>query len=79
MKDKSIVEAATDLLIENMKDHFIDAIEDAVESEDITETLLGLKLVTDEEAGDILVNGLFQSMLKSFDTVFALEENPVSE
>jgi len=79
MKDKSIVEAATDLLIENMKDHFIDAIEDAVANEDITENLLALKLVTDEEAGDILVNGLFQSMLKSFDTVFALEENPVSE
>ena len=79
MENINLVEEATNLLIENMKEHFIAAITDAVESEDITETLLGLKLVTDEEAGDILVNGLFQSMLKSFDAVFSLEENPVSE
>jgi hypothetical protein len=84
-KNRQLVEQAIALLANTSKDIIFDAIVEALETEQVSENLLALDLINQEEAGEIVVEGLFQSLQLAFDEVFSLgddedeEEQPKSD
>jgi len=78
-KNRKLVEQAIALLAETAKPIFFDAIVEALEDEQVTENLLSLDLIDQEEAGEILAEGLFASLHQAFDEVFNFAEDSEDE
>lgn len=70
--NRKLVDSAIALLANQLKEHFAEAILDAMNFEEVSETLLALQLISDEEAGEILAEGIFAAMHEAFDATFSL-------
>ncbi len=70
--NRKLVDEAIALLSNQLKQHFAEAILDAMNFEEVSETLLALQLISDEEAGEILAEGIFAAMHEAFDETFSL-------
>jgi hypothetical protein len=71
-RNTRLVTEATKLLSETLKEHFITAIGEALENEQVTEVLHALGIISEEECGEILAEGIFDALNQSFDEVFSL-------
>jgi hypothetical protein len=74
-KQRDTVDKAIGLMITEMKQHFVSSIMEAMDKEQITEVLLALDLIGQDDAGEILTEGLFASMHEAFDEVFKFDSN----
>jgi hypothetical protein len=72
MPQNELVKNATELLSKSVRQILFDAIIEAIETEKVSDTLLDLNLITQEQSGEILAEGIFQSINKAFDDVFSL-------
>ena len=71
-RNTRLVTEATKLLSSTLKEHFIAAIGEALENEQVTEVLFALGIINDEECGEILAEGTFHAINEAFDEVFSL-------
>lgn len=71
-RNTRLVTEATKLLSTTLKEHFITAIGEALENEQVTEVLHALGIINEEECGEILAEGIFNALNESFDEVFSL-------
>jgi hypothetical protein len=74
-RNTRLVTEATKLLTITLKDHFIEAIGEALENEQVTEVLHALGIINDEECGEILAEGIFNALNQAFDDVFSLQNS----
>jgi len=72
MPKNELVKNATELLAAEVQEIFFDAVVHAMKTEKVSEILLSLDLVSQAESGEILAEGISQSMHKAFDEVFTL-------
>jgi len=78
-KNRKLVEQAIALLAETAKPIIFDAIVEAMEDEQVTENLLALGLIDQDDAGEIIGEGLFASLHQAFDEVFNFAEDSEDE
>jgi hypothetical protein len=74
-KQRDTVDKAIGLMTVEMKQHFVSSIMEAMDKEQITEVLLALDLIGQDDAGEILTEGLFAAMHEAFDEVFKFDSN----
>ena len=74
-KNRKLVEQAIALLAETAKPIIFNAIVEAMEDEQVTENLLALDLIDQDDAGEILCEGLFASLHEAFDELFSFKED----
>jgi hypothetical protein len=72
---RQIIGKAIAALAEELQPEFIQVIQDLVESEQITEVLIGLGIIDDADQGEILAEGLFTGFSQAMDVAFGFNED----
>jgi hypothetical protein len=68
--NRQIVAKAINALAEELRPKFVEVILDLIEDERITEALLDLGLIADEDQREILAEGLFTGFSQAMDVAF---------
>ena len=72
--NRQIVAKAIASLAEELKPQFIEVIQDLIDVERTTEVLLDLDLISEEDQGEILAEGLFTGFSQAMDEAFSFNE-----
>jgi hypothetical protein len=73
--NRQIVAKAINALAEEVRPQLMQVIFDLIEDEKITEVLFGLGLISDEDQGEILAEGLFTGFSQAMDSAFSFNED----
>jgi hypothetical protein len=72
--NRQIVAKAINALAEELRTPLIEVINDIIKNERITEVLLDLNIISDEDQGEILAEGLFTGFSNAMDVAFSFNE-----
>ena len=73
--NRQIVAKAINSLANELRTPLIEVIQDLIEDERITEVLLDLGLIADEDQGEILAEGLFTGFSQAMDVAFSFNDD----
>jgi len=72
--NRQIIVKAIAALADELKPQLVEVINDLIESERITEVLIDLGIIADEDQGEILAEGLFNGFSLAMDEAFSINE-----